>query len=196
MFITNNIIESFHGKINKYIPKGKTTSKGFVLSMNNILKDSNLLKKDIKRDDFKTRTLLEISYKYNNKEAFKWFTYQDYKKIETKIIKRIQVNSDDNFIEDTLKEINDLEDNKNEGVNKLEENGSLSHENDKENNFEDNIFEIYENNDNDDKSLRENIMNEVLLSNFENIINELDEDVQKNNTDDNNIIIRNLIILK
>ena len=85
MLITNNIIESFYDKINKYIPKGKTTSKGFVLAMNNILKDISLLKNDIKRHDFKTRTLIEISNKYNNNnKEFNWFKYQDYKQIKTK----------------------------------------------------------------------------------------------------------------
>ena len=45
LFFTNNIIESFHGKLNKYIPKEKTSSKGFLLSIKNILVDSEMQKK-------------------------------------------------------------------------------------------------------------------------------------------------------
>ena len=42
LFFTNNIIESFHDELNKYIPKGKTSSKGFLLSIKNILEDSEM----------------------------------------------------------------------------------------------------------------------------------------------------------
>ena len=44
LFFTNNIIESFHGKLNKYLPKGRTSSKGFLLAIKNIIEDSELQK--------------------------------------------------------------------------------------------------------------------------------------------------------
>ena len=34
LFITNNIIESLHSKISNYLPKGRATSKGFILAIN------------------------------------------------------------------------------------------------------------------------------------------------------------------
>ena len=40
----NNIIESLHSKISNYLPKGRTTSKGFILAIKNIIKDSELIK--------------------------------------------------------------------------------------------------------------------------------------------------------
>ena len=46
----------------------------------------------------------------------------------------------DNFIEDTLIEINGLEDNKNEEFNEIEDNDSLSNENEEENNLQENII--------------------------------------------------------
>ena len=44
LFIANNIIESFHGKIAKYLTKRKTTSKAFISAMTKILKDCELEK--------------------------------------------------------------------------------------------------------------------------------------------------------
>ena len=52
LFLTNNIIESFHGKISNYLPKGPTTLNGFSLSKTKILKDSMLTKKEIQRHDY------------------------------------------------------------------------------------------------------------------------------------------------
>ena len=106
----------------------------------------------------------------------------------------MQFNIVDNSFENILKEINDLEDNKNEEeeVNELEDDGSSSNENDEEINFEDNVVKVYENNEKNeknDKSLTENIMNEFLLSSFDNLIFELDKNEQKI-TIDNNIIIK------
>ena len=66
IFITNNIIESFHAKINNYLPKGLITSKSFYISIINILKDSVLNKNAIKRHEYKTKTLINISKSYNN----------------------------------------------------------------------------------------------------------------------------------
>jgi hypothetical protein len=56
IFITINIIESFLGKIERYLPKGPTKIKGFLISMNKILKDGKLEKHEIIRHDFKTQT--------------------------------------------------------------------------------------------------------------------------------------------
>ena len=44
IFIIKNIIKSFHGKIERYLPKSPTTIKGFLISINIILKDSKLEK--------------------------------------------------------------------------------------------------------------------------------------------------------
>ena len=48
IFFTNNIIESFHAKIKYYLPKGRTSSKGFILSMKNILEANELKKKRLR----------------------------------------------------------------------------------------------------------------------------------------------------
>ena len=83
LFITNNIIESFHGKIAKYIPKGKT-SKIFVSSMTKILKDTELDKNNIKRHDFKMWTLINIAKNYKEPKDFKW---KEFCNLEKNVIK-------------------------------------------------------------------------------------------------------------
>ena len=87
IFITNNIIESFHGKIVKYMPKGKTTSKTFVTSITKILKDTELDKNSIKRHDFKTQTLINAK-NYKELKDFKWYNYKEFYDLEKNIIKK------------------------------------------------------------------------------------------------------------
>ena len=95
LFITNNIIESFHQKMNMYLPKGKTTEKSFILAMVNIFKDIELMKNELKRHDFKTRDLITIATKFNKENKFKWFNYNEFKDIEISIIKK-DINITDN----------------------------------------------------------------------------------------------------
>lgn len=67
LFITNNIIECFNGKIVKYLQRGSISAKGFIYSMSLILKDNKLMKNNIKRHDYITQALISITNKYNNK---------------------------------------------------------------------------------------------------------------------------------
>ena len=75
LFITNNIIESFHAKISNYLPKGPITSKRFYISIINILKDSVLNKNSIKRHDYKIKLLINISNSHSDEGEmvnYKW----------------------------------------------------------------------------------------------------------------------------
>ena len=61
------------------MPKGRAGSKGFLLAIKNILEDSELWKKEIKRQDFKIQKILKIAQNYNNNNIkFKWISYEDY----------------------------------------------------------------------------------------------------------------------
>ena len=44
-YITNNIAESLHGKINYYLPKSSTTPEMFIISMKKILINDSLKKR-------------------------------------------------------------------------------------------------------------------------------------------------------
>jgi len=78
-FILQIILLNLSAKTNKYLPKRKTTEKWFILSISNILKDINLMKKEIRTHDFKTKTLIKIADEFNIKEEFNWFNYKDFK---------------------------------------------------------------------------------------------------------------------
>ena len=57
-YITNNIAESFHSKLNYYIPKRKITSNDFLKSIKCILNFNEIKNNKIIRKDFITRTLI------------------------------------------------------------------------------------------------------------------------------------------
>ena len=110
IFITNNIIESFHGKIERYLSKGPTTIKGFLISMNKILKDGKLEKHEIIRHDFKTQTLISISNKFNESKEVKWISYNEYKIIEYDLIRKSYNNMKDEEISNLINNLNNVND--------------------------------------------------------------------------------------
>ena len=147
LFITNNIIESFHGKIEKYLPKGKTTSKGFILSMSKILKEYELPKICIKRHDYKTRTLINIANDYNEGKKFRWYNYSEYKNIEKEVIKNLNKNINEDSLEGIIVDINNLDENDkgnksiNSNVLNIDENNSDFSLEEDEKNYNENILE-------------------------------------------------------
>ena len=49
------------------------------MAIKNILEDSELEKKEIKRHDFKIQTVIKIAQNYNNNNIkFKWMLYEDF----------------------------------------------------------------------------------------------------------------------
>ena len=53
LYLTNNIIESLHAKLNYFLPRHVTNQQNFVNSMNNILINDSIINSQIKRKDFK-----------------------------------------------------------------------------------------------------------------------------------------------
>ena len=69
------------------MPKGRAGSKGFLLAIKNILEDSELWKKEIKRQDFKIQKILKIAQNYNNNNIkFKWISYEDFHILKKKYL--------------------------------------------------------------------------------------------------------------
>jgi len=108
IFINNNIIESFHGKIERYLPKGPTTIKEFFISMNKILKDSKLEKHEIIRHDKKTQTLISIANKFNKSKEVKWISFNKYKNIEYNVIRKLYNNMKDEEISNLINNLNNI----------------------------------------------------------------------------------------
>ena len=111
LFITNNIIESFHSKLVKYLPRGPITAKGFINAMTNVLKDNVLQKNSIKRHDYKTKTILCFAEKYNESNIkFKWYNYKEFYEAEQKVYNNSHQNINTNIFEKELNDINGIED--------------------------------------------------------------------------------------
>ena len=70
-YVTNNISESLHAKINKYLPKKSTSYEDFSKTMKLIFLDDNFKTVNIIRYYIKTRALIEIINKENLNNAKK-----------------------------------------------------------------------------------------------------------------------------
>ena len=76
MYLTNNIIESLHSKINSYLPKHKTTVYNFIKSLENVIFNDTIKNNSVKRYDFKTRSLLILIDKENLNNNVHWVDYE------------------------------------------------------------------------------------------------------------------------
>ena len=59
-YITNNISESLHKKINSYLPKTSTTPEMFFKAMKKLFLDNCIKKGNTNRFDIKTQAILKI----------------------------------------------------------------------------------------------------------------------------------------
>ena len=165
LFITNNIIESFHGKIAKYLPKGKTTSKTFISAMTKILKDCDLEKNNIKRHDYKTQTLINIANNYKEVKDFKWFNFNEFYELERKIIQNNKKEIEKEELENVISDINNVENDENiEDEDYIkEDNLSNNSENDNQNNEVENANNLENINTNENLNF---IYNDTQFENF------------------------------
>lgn len=113
LFFNKNIIELFHGKIAKYLIKGKITSKTINTAMTKILKDCDLEKNNIKRHDYKTQTLIYISNNFKEAKGLKWFNFNGFYEFERKIIHNNKKEIENGELEKVISDINNVENNEN-----------------------------------------------------------------------------------
>ena len=60
LYVTNNIIESLHSKLNYYLPRHVANQYNFINVIKNILINDSIINTSIIRKDIKTKTLLYI----------------------------------------------------------------------------------------------------------------------------------------
>ena len=109
IFLTNNISESLHSKINYYIPRSKMTSFVFINAIKNILFKNELKTNIIKRRDYISKTLIKFAKDITDSKHFKWITHENFIKEQKKIIKDENENLNINVIEDIIVNINNIE---------------------------------------------------------------------------------------
>ena len=71
LYITNNISESLHGKINFYLPKHLATALNLIDAIKKVLLDDKIKIESIKRYDIKTRAIILIIDELNLNNEFK-----------------------------------------------------------------------------------------------------------------------------
>ena len=101
LYVTNNIIESLHSKLNYYLPRHVANQYNFINVIKNILINDNIINTSIIRKDIKTKTLLYIIDKEKLNTNFKWIEEKTFKLYLKKII-------NDNFDYDNEDESNKL----------------------------------------------------------------------------------------
>ena len=202
IFITNNIIESFHAKLSKNLPKGKTTEKTFILAMIKILNDKNLNKIDIKRHDYQTRALIKFANLFNESEKFEWIAYSDFKiTLKNIISKNEHIVNDidiDNYIKKNISEIDNMYyidsydknieiNNNNEIIDNIENESDKesSYEEENDNNY---IIDSENNKQIDSKINNTNIeQDEKFINNSTNLIKSFD-DIKSFESDNSKIL--------
>ena len=192
LFITNNIIESFHGKIAKYLTKGKTTSKTFISAMTKILKDCDLEKNNIKRHDYKTQTLINIANNYKETKDFKWFNFNEFYELEKKIIQDHKKGTETGELEKVISDINNVDIDEN-----IEDEDYIKEDNLSNNSEYDNHdYEVENANNNENINTNENlnfIYNDTQFENFVKNYEGLNEEDDSNENKFNNDSIINEI---
>ena len=120
IFVTNNIAESLHNKINLYLPNKKITNTNFIYAIRNIFINYELKKETIRRKDYITRSLIKIANQidYNN---YIWIDFKNFKYEESVIIKESKLNEKDNINNDLLDSIKNLNLNDDLDINLNEE---------------------------------------------------------------------------
>ena len=121
-YFTNNIAESLHNKLNLYLPNKKITNSNFILSIRNVILNYEIIKDNILRKDYVTKTLLEY-VKDIKKNDYEWLTYEKFKTLEKEVIKKCNNSLDIDVIEELINSLNDLH------VDKIENNEIIDKEN-------------------------------------------------------------------
>ena len=103
MYLTNNIVESLHSKINLYLPKHKSTKYNFINTLENIIFNDSFKIENLKRFDFKTKALMLLIEKENLNTDIKWINYKTF----IYYIKSVKDSINNNIV---FKEINDYKD--------------------------------------------------------------------------------------
>ena len=80
-YATNNVAESIHAKISKFLPKNKISNNDFLYYIKKILNINQIKLNKIKRKDYTTRYLRKIALNIKD-ENFNWISYDYFKRLQ------------------------------------------------------------------------------------------------------------------
>ena len=177
LYVTNNIIESLHSKLNYYLPRHVANQYNFINVIKNILINDSIINTSIIRKDIKTKTLLYIIDKEKLNTNFKWIEEKTFKLYLKKII-------NDNFDYDNEDESHKLialiEEEEENVINEKKENDYELLKNNNKNSLNDKPKDSEMIIEGDYKNEEQSFDNE----NINNDSNIIDEDDNSNNCDE------------
>ena len=199
LYITNNIVESIHGKLNYFLPKKITNQNSFIKSIKNIFINDFINNSSIIRYDYKIRGMILLIEKENINNEFKWITYDLFKKYLNVVMKSENnkeiINSNNDESEKLIQLIEGNIYNDNKTINKNNNDKSISGEDDESeyNDLDNNIIENDKNEDLLNKNTNGKDMNYNEDNNFNlwdidnsNNVEECDIDIGYNINDEGN----------
>jgi len=160
LYLTNNIEESIHSKINYNLPKKSTTNNDFINTVENIFINEQFKNKKLIRYDYISQNLLAIIDDLNFNKNLQWISYEKYIKYNKFIIKKRKGELDNNNEENLINMINRLDINENNDIKKINndiEEKKLSNDssenNSEENDIKDTVSDIEFKGINNEKNL-------------------------------------------
>ena len=79
IYLTINIVELIHGKLNYFLPKKITDQISFLRYLNNILINDEINNDKITLYHYKTQSIIMLIEKENINNEFKWIKYDTFK---------------------------------------------------------------------------------------------------------------------
>lgn len=107
-FFSQLIILQNHSpsKLKLYLPYKRTSNINFIISMRNIINNSEIKKNDLIRKDYVTKTLISYANNINNKK-YKWLEYNRFIELEKEIINKNGI-TESNAVNNLIDELNAL----------------------------------------------------------------------------------------
>ena len=191
LYLTNNISESLHSKINFYLPKYTTSSQNFSESMIKVFLDDSIKIESIKRYDIKSRAIISIIEDLNLNTEAKWVKYETFKNYEFKLLKDNYKENSDLEINSLYKEINyDLDDKEEKNISNNNNKNIIMQDDKKENEDDLDVDEIDINNE--ENEIKEEDVNDNEENNEECILNYNNFNLYKDITNNiNNLNLNN-----
>lgn len=168
LYLTNNIVESIHGKLDFYLPKKITDPRSFIRSLNNIFINDAINNDNIIRYDYKSQSIINLIENENLNNDYKWIYYDTFKKYL-----KLAINKDVICENECNKIIKTIEDDSMEDVVNDKIESELNNDENKEQNSE-----------NSDGEIKENIIEKNISEDIENFIKVFNLlDIEKTNED-------------
>ena len=187
LYLTNNIEESMHSKINYYLDKKSTTNNMFINAVEKIFDSDDLKKENLIRYDYVTQTMIALIENLNINDDLKWISYDQYIEFNSIVIKKIKGDIDSNTEDKLINLINrlNIEENSEDITDENKLNNSIESNDDESNNL-DNINDLEKENNSFDSNIEiDNPKNIIDLVEIEDSIKSSEKEKELKDSENN-----------